>query len=268
MAVSAGTQGRTLFVYEANTGKLAMPTLQAKQMVAANLTCDGLLVTLADGDLEVRDVKKLSDPVWTRKYAFGGQNKMPRLLGVGCGIIAVSPDLRSGKVEVLPFAGPGEKVTTFTLDQTEDKPQMPVSASITAKGIFVVCSQGQQMYQPNLVTMCQGLNIQKYDLVKNAVVWNQTIVDDPQMPVFPAEMETGLGHIVVTPNHRQVAYTEFQSLVISGETGRIVDKIDLFGKNVKQDVLQRRLGIMATPAMTDGRLVVETTEGIKVYGGK
>jgi len=79
-------------------------------------------------------------------------------------------------------------------------------------------------------------------------------------------MVVGRNHLAVSARHSQPGQS-FCVHIIESQTGQDVQKIDVGGTGAGAKDQYRRQA-MGPPVMTNGRLVVETAEGVSVNGEK
>ncbi|MCK5558159.1 MAG: hypothetical protein KAJ01_07265, partial [Candidatus Hydrogenedentes bacterium] len=112
--------------------------------------------------------------------------------------------------------------------------------------------------------------VYKFDLHSGREVWREDI------DVNPAAIKHYLlGDIIVAQEHivfsarwdkpiPSVAY-----YIVEAESGKMVQKIEAIDKSQKRtEEMTKRLPLIGRVVMTNGRLCLETAEGITVYGGK
>ncbi len=238
---------------------------QANQWAECELTEDGLLLMMIDGELTVREAAKIDKPLWRCKYDL---TRQPTMLGVSSDMIAVSPGNTSGPVEVLSIAG-GRKVATLDIATVAGMPGVPFGAQFDGPNVYVLCGAGVSGRRKGVygrLSNSRGIGLQKFSLPDGKRQWSRSLEDNTGM-YYPGVLPLVIGkdHVVVTARHYQVGMPYF-AYVVNLHTGRIAQKIDLQGKGAgPKDENRRRQGI-GQPVMTNGRLCVETSEGVSVYG--
>ena len=74
-------------------------------------------------------------------------------------------------------------------------------------------------------------------------------------------------HIVVMARPLS-ANQPFKAYVLGAAGGNVLEEIDLVGEAEDREVLTIRWQLIGQPVVTNGRLLVETCEGVTVYGGR
>jgi hypothetical protein len=76
----------------------------------------------------------------------------------------------------------------------------------------------------------------------------------------------GRGHVVVTMKQSRYTHSS-DAFVLDAATGmEVMASVDLRGEGLDPSALSRRLTWLGPAVMTDGYLLVETCEGVRVYG--
>jgi outer membrane protein assembly factor BamB len=242
---------------------------EAKQSAQCELTPDGLLVLVVDGELTVRDTAQMDKPMWTARY---DMNRQPCILAVSGEMVVVSPDRTGGPLDVLSVPGGGRKVATLKLEDVGGMQLVPVDAQFDGESVYVACSSAQEVGQRKAfcgrLSNCRGVTVQKFEIAGEKRVWSQTIEGPTQYYPNFLPLTIGKEHVVVTARQYNVGMSHYV-YILDSKTGKEVQKIDLMSKQgADPQVEQRRRQVLCQPVMTTGRLAVENSEGVTVYGEK
>ncbi|MGB2824470.1 MAG: PQQ-binding-like beta-propeller repeat protein [Phycisphaerae bacterium] len=257
--------GKTVTCLGLARGGRVVGRWQASQWTECELSEDGLLVMMIDGELTVREAAKIDKPLWRCKYDPGRQ---PTMLGASSDMIAVSPSSASGPVEVMSMGG-GRKVATLDVAAVAGMPGVPFDARFVGRDVYVLCAAGLSGRRRSVygrLTNSRGIALQKFSLPDGKRQWSCELEKNPSV-YFPGVLPPVFGkeHAIVTARHYQTNMA-YHAHVVRLDTGQVVQKIDLQGKGAgPKDENRRRQGI-GQPVMTNGRLCVETSEGVKIYG--
>ena len=225
----------------------------------------GILLTMVGGTLSAWDSTNLSKPLWERKF---DQNQIPSILGISDKQVIITPSMRAGQVELINLSGDGSSVEKFQTSRISGAAGQPFDAGFDRDGIYILCSRmvhGQPGAQYGRVTAAQGLNVQRFDLTKKKIVWNQQLLDESYNYVATQPMTIGREHVALAANLQNQAAAAW---VIRGSDGDVARKIDL-GSIVGGDgMVQLRIRGLSVPGMTSGQLVVEDIKGVAIYSGQ
>jgi len=257
--------GKTVTCFSLARGGRIIGKWQGSQWSECQVTDDGLLVMMIDGELTAREAGRIDKPLWRRKYDVGRQ---PAILGVSGDMVAVSPKNTSGPVEVISITA-GRVVATLDVAAAGGMPGVPFYARFDAKSVYLLCGagvSGRRNAVYGRLSSSRGIHLQKFSMPDGKRLWNSALEDNAAM-YFPSVLPIVIGkdHVIVTARHYQANMVYYTHVVETG-TGRRVQKIDLQGKGAGlQEENRRRQGI-GQPVMTNGRLCVETSEGVIIYG--
>ena len=110
------------------------------------------------------------------------------------------------------------------------------------------------------------MSVQKFDPAGKPL-WTRNINTVPQSYYYCLPLVFGRKHLVVTA--RQTNYTMPSGVhVLTAAHGREVEQIDIRGAVGAPTTLMHRMRVLGPPVMTNGRLCVETGQGVTVYGGR
>jgi outer membrane protein assembly factor BamB len=256
----------TLAVYSLKTGKILQKYTATKQVVDAMVTPDGLLVTLVDDVVAVREGTQLDKPLWSRKYE-DATNQPRMLLAVNKDQVAVA--LQRNQIEVLNITGGGQVANTLRLDTS----LFPLDAQFGEKALYVVgngVNMGSQSRRVNVAApgmQMQNAVIVRFDVDGNGEpAWKRAIEPEPNTASWAAPLVVGQQQVIVTvKNQRPDLPGKF--VILDAKTGAVLDKnLTMLGRTAESKGDRTRANALGTPALLDGRLVVETLEGVTVYG--
>jgi len=274
---------RTLNVYSLSSGKV----LAKWESTNPNAGCDalitpgGMLVTLVGGDLAVRELANLDKPLWTRTYNPNSAGRagvaIPMLLGVSKDHVAVAPDRNGNTVEVMAVDG-GKLTDSFVTGNESAGPgavSVPNSATFRGKDIYVMCA-GNWMPQPRVsVQMYNGQGMQNPSLQKfqvggkGSAIWALKLESEPPFGSILLPPTIGDKQIAVTckQNINGNPDTPGYTYVVDSESGKVIEKLSVAGRNLPESKTDRtRLMSIGPPVITNGKLCVESLEGVSVYG--
>ncbi len=267
MVLTCNDNFKTITCFDLNTGRLLADPWKAEIFAQGFVTDSGLLVMMIDGELTVRDKSSLDKPMWSRKY---DGRKRPVILAVSNDKIAVSPEPGTGDVEVLAIAGDGSKPLAAVNADDGRKGVIPVDAQFAGDSLYVVGTAEPQMANGRkqlygFMSMAKGLVIQKFDIAQSRLAWSRMIEDErSESMVLP--LEIGRNHVAVTlkPGDSTLVNKVY---LLETDKGEPVEEIEL-ARALEQKKLDPMRMIIGPPVIMSGRLVVETAEGIRVYGNQ
>ena len=242
-------------------------TWTSKQWSQVEMTADGIMLMLLDGELTAREPARIEKPLWKVDYD-GGKN--PTIIGVSTEMLAVAPDMSGGAVDVLSIPGGGRKLASLAPANIEGMAGIAFGAAFDRGHIFVLCTaglNGRRGGQYGQITNTRGINLQKFDLSDGKRLWSRDVESAATCYPNVLPITVGRNHVVVLARHYQAGKSCYVH-VIESETGREVQKIDLQAAAVAVKDEPRRRQSMGPAVMTAGRLVVETAEGVSINGEK
>jgi outer membrane protein assembly factor BamB len=276
-------------------GDAAQP--QPGRQIQAQLTPDGMLVMLKDGELKVFDAKAIrkaalketdpakveaaNAPLWTQKYDTANNN-LPRLMDGVPGLIVVQPKTAAPDLEVRSV------LTNQVVANIHPEGGFAVTQVFPGAGndLILICSAaGPQaanngfIYnynpQPQFIQpmSTRGLNVQRWDLSgtgKN--LWSRTLIDDSSATYVLPAPAIGQNCLFVAARNQQQNMPQMADQPVAGylldmEKGQLRDQIELNEKKAGA-TKSARMGVIGAAEMTNGRLCVEAGEGIRVYAGQ
>jgi tetratricopeptide (TPR) repeat protein len=264
MVLFRHNSGRTVTCLHLARGGRVAEKWEATRWSQCEVTPDGLLVMMLDGELTVRELGKLDKPLWRRSY---DASTFPAILAVSSDRIAVSPSNAGGPVEVLSIPA-GGNVATLSPAALGGSPAIPFDARFEGEALYVLSApalSGQRKSIYGRLSSSRGLNLQKFHIPDEKRQWSLDLDGGKQMyyPSVPP-IVVGREHVVVLARHYE-ATLPYHAYVVDAQTGKSVQQIDLRGRAAVQDENRRRQGT-GPPVMTNGRLCVESSEGVTVYG--
>jgi len=280
VVLAANNSGKEIFCYSLKTGKL-LAKWSASRYAQAALSDRGFVVLMLDGTLSVREVAGLSKaPIWTRKYAQTRQvagralTDYPAILSVSQDRIVVSPSGYNGKLEVLSLTGAGQVMFTLETTSVSGQPGLPADAWFDNGDLYVACSMAASARRKQAYgrfSTARGLSVQKFTLAAGAAtgkaVWNCDVDIDPRNTGQVLPVTLAGAHVVAFAKHYQTNRA-VHAMVIEARTGKVLEKVDMVGKADDAAVRTKRQRMIGPPVVTNGRMCVETCEGITVYGGQ
>jgi outer membrane protein assembly factor BamB/tetratricopeptide (TPR) repeat protein len=278
LVMVSNTNSRHLMLYSASTGKI-LAHFSANTYTQGILSDEGFLVLMMDGELSVREATRPGGAaLWSRKYptreAKQGKPRavFPAVLGVAGDRIVVSPNHLTGEMDVLSMTEAGRRLAILSTGSSPQEPAFPVDAWMEGESVYVACTTagvGRRKGGFGRYSTARGLSLQRFDLAGGTSEprWRQVLESDPRsygqlLPVTIAGQ-----HLVVLVKHYQIQLP-FYACIIDAANGKTLRKIDLTGLGADPKARLLRQRIIAPPIVTNGRLCVETCDGIEVYEGQ
>ncbi|MCD4825044.1 MAG: PQQ-binding-like beta-propeller repeat protein [Phycisphaerae bacterium] len=267
LAVFLNNSKKTIIALSLKTGKL-LYTKTSKTTTWVSISPNGLLVTLADGVLRVARTSDPAKILWQKKYNAGTR---PRLLGVSQRYIAVRPD-HSGRIEVLPLSQLDKaKPIVLTYARPGKWKGLAFSATFDGENIYVwATSFGDIRMSSSGVSVrrTDGLFLTGFNLRSRKRLWSTTLaIGNNKRLVRTQPMVVGQKHLVITTLYETREGAGY-CYIIDKLSGKLAQKIDLLDTKKGRGLQRQRLKNIGGAVMTGGRLVLETEEGITVYGGE
>lgn len=268
MVLTCNDNYKTLTCFDLMTGRLLANPWKANVFAQGFVTDSGLLVMMIDGELSVRDKTSLDNPMWVRKYEVS-KRPGPVILTVSDDRIAVSPG-SDGGIEILAVVGDGKKPLAAMNAGEGRKGVIPVDAKFAGDSLYVVGTANSQLANNRKrlygwMSTVKGLVVQKFDIARSRLVWNR-ILEDDKNDVIILPLEIGRNHVAVTAKYANSNLASSVHL-LGIDNGEPVEKIELSRERVQKKNDPMRM-LFGPPVIMSGRLVVETVEGIKVYGNQ
>jgi len=280
VVLATNSNGREIGCYSLRTGKL-LARWSASRYAQATVTKRGFVVLMIDGTLSVRAVTHLdASPVWTRKYSGSRQvagrtvQDYAAVLRVGDERIIVSPGQATGKIEVLSLTAAGQVLARLETVPVGGQAGIPADAWFDNDHLFVACSMtsiGRRKQAYGLFSSARGLSIQKFRLdgAKGSTrpIWHSDLDTNPQSTGQVVPLTLAGPHVVAFVKHYQT-HRPIEAFVLDASSGKTLETINLVGKVGDAAARTKRQRMIGPPVVTNGRMCVETCEGITVYGGQ
>jgi len=159
-----------------------------------------------------------------------------------------------------------QTLATFEVASILGSQAVPVEVYFAGRYAYALCSTGR-FGNPRSVygrlTSVRGLSIEKYDLEAGKRLWSKVVEPPQQSTSYLLPLVLGQNHLVVsTKTYSSGRPAEVK--VLEAGTGKLVSRIDLLGRGGNTS----RLRVIGPPVMTNGRLCVEDSLGLTVYGGR
>lgn len=267
---------RSIMCFNLANGK-AVEKWDATRWAEASFSPSGLMVTMIDGELAIREVSRLSKPVWSKKYDNPDVHQ-PYVLAINRDHVAVLTSRSNGTIEILSLVGGGKVSYKFKAGDTNAGPAQPVQGFFDDKSFYTINMpvtpgapgfvQFTSRFDTSRQQVISGLNVQRFALSdRSEPMWNRNL-ETPPGGVMPMPLTIGKGHVGVMAKagHNNAAAVTF---ILDIENGQVVQKIDVGGKDTTAGFAVQpssHMALVGPPVMTKGHLVVETTEGVSVYG--
>ena len=280
VVLAVSSNGRHIACYSVRTGKL-LASWTAASCAQATVTDRGHIVLMIDGIVSVREIARLDkSPIWTRKYPKERQvagkpvTDYAAILRVSNDRIVVSPSQATGKIEVLSLTAAGQVIARLETNPVAGLPGLPADAWFDNGHLYVSCSMtsiGLRKQAYGLFSSARGLSVQKFRLgeAKGSIgpLWSRDLDIDPQSSGQVVPLTITDSHVVAFVKHYQTN-RPIEAFVLDATSGKTLEKINLAGKVAGASARTKRQGLIGPPVVTNGRMCVETCEGITVYGGQ
>ena len=257
--------GRTVTALSLSRQGRVVASWSGKQASDVAITEDGILLMMIDGELTAREAESVDRPIWKVSY---DANRNPGIVGATGDMLAVARDSSGGPVDVLSIPGGGRKLVSLVTGLIEGSPGIAIEAAFDRGQLYMLCAAGLNMPrrgQYGQMTHARGLSLQKFNLADGKRLWSRDIENTAMSYPNVLPMVVGRDHVAVSARHGQPGQNCYVH-VIESQTGQDVQKIDLGAGAGAKDQYRRQS--MGPPVMTNGRLVVETGEGVSVNGEK
>jgi hypothetical protein len=274
LALYQHTSDRRLTCIDLGTGRLAFRQMGHSGSVHARMTDAGLLVTLRNGTLSVREARrddngrpKFTKPLWARQM---GSEEGPAILDVDEGRAVVAPDAGS-KLTVHSLSGDGKPLAAVDVRGFPRSDGLPVHARLAGDGLYVVCSvseAGPRGRTLGRYSVSRGLSLQKIDLPSGRAAWTHVLDSDPRSYYRCMPLVLTKDHVILAACQGAQKHSSMVR-VFERSTGRPEgEPIYLSENDEAEEQTIRRLHAVGAPALVGGRLCLETAEGFVVLGGE
>ena len=258
---------RRLTAFETRTGR-SLGTRTGQSAATGYSPERDALVRMVDGVLAVLSRTHIDAPRLTRKY---NPALYPAILDVGPNYVIVSPSQKAGGVEFIRFSEGAEPVAVFTMQGDAGRAAIPVDAVTDGEAVYVACGQrvgGRRKQTYGRLSQVREMTIQKQQIGSTKAAWVRKIdgiAGGGYLQVLP--MTLGREHLVVVTRKTSREAVHY-ACVLDTQTGKIVCKIELDAVGGNSAEQEQRMRVLGPAVMMNGRLVLETAEGLVVYGSK
>lgn len=293
MVMARFNGGKGLVCWSLHQGGKIVAVITGKESANGMFTPQGLLVTLVDDELSVREPGNLQRAVWVLKYAAStpGGAAVPALGAALSDRVVVAPDLfrKPNQLDVVSLVS-GAVIQTLLLGNIDDTPARPmlrdcrspkfrdvhtIMCDVQGQNLYVTCTRNPQSGVPvnnfNGQAVTPGISIQKFDLKKGKREWQSDIDTEGATSYFAPALVVGQTHVMFCPGaalKQDAESSDPKVYVIESAGGKLTDTLDP-SKSKAVQAGQNRLGLrLMTPAvMTNGKILMESIDGVTVYGG-
>jgi len=269
---------RQASVYDLTAGgRLVGSVRMESKLGQVGLTRDGLLVVNDGGSIRmIEPMLGLDQPIWTVHLARSGQAAFLDLTGTH---MVVSPGVNSRLVELRSLAHNGGIVRTFELRAVGGQVVYPVSAELMGQRLYVVAGRrpgvGPRLSIPGqVVAYIRNPCLQAFDVRTGRLLWVADLtlgaLGGLQPYVYVMPLEVCRSHVTVLVK-AQSYMRDSKVFILDAVTGKVVQTVVVSrtglvrGRRAAQQRYFRHMWL-SSPAICDGRVVVETHKGIWVYG--
>lgn len=227
--------------------------------IAEALPGDGRWAVAVNGSLALYNVEESNKPV-LQTMLHAHRDEDATLLGWGADFLAART---TGETVLLySLRNPARSPVTLRLSLEGTRMITPFRATFDARRVYVLSSlgsAGRNLGQPMRPYAVQGLAAAAFDPVTGKQLWSRELAPAKDVAALQSVTETRRHLVVVL---WRVDDTGGVCLLIDKATGEVVQRLTLPGKSKESvPLFHRRRAIV-----TDGRLIVETGEGITVFG--
>ena len=302
MALARCNGGKAMVCWDLKSGKILAvikgkdsPNGSGGSSANGMFTPQGLLVTLVDDELSVREPGNPERAVWVRKYP--GQFTA---LGAALNdrvVVWRSDDgtpnkvNKSNQLDVISLVS-GAPIQTLYLGNIGSFAAAPicrdcqspkfrdvhtVMCDVLGQNLYVTCTRNMQPgstmnINPFNGQATPGISIQKFNLKTGKREWQSDVDAEGTTNYFLPTLVVGQTHVMFCPGASikpDAESSDSKVYVIGAADGKLVNTLDPARSKSDQPGQLVRLGFrMLTPAvMTNGRVLMENTDGVTVYGG-
>ncbi len=281
-------RGRGLSVIDLKNGKL-LDTLMGRESARAFITSTGLLVTMVDGELAIRNRESFDtkEPILTIAYQADLQ---PAIIGVSNQYVAVVPSKTGQTVELVSLHGSSVLRHIELKLETERKLKSPPQLAVfDGPSVYITFASSASGVGPLLSlspSMLRDPLLAKFDTSTGRELWQRELVTEKRdlrrafLVVPPA-----FGRSNLALQMRGIG-AGLRCDILNQEAGEIVQDVSLTRASTPDRSRAARRKMVAEageqwsvpgtspknsrqiniPVITSGRLMVETERGITVYG--
>lgn len=237
-------------------------TFQAGQSATGCFTQSGMALICTDNTLTALDPAQVAKPLWTRTLE---NNSNPAVLAVGADTAVIWANSR---VEVYSVSGGKDPLVSLPLPTASNGQQLfPVQAAVDRNGVFLTCSLRQgNLRRPDIFQPLYGAYLVRVDLEKKKYAWVTELAPPSDLIVLPPTVaQSHVAVAVATSTNEGIVY------VVDAATGKVATKIPTSRRAESDDAPRIQNGRPMTtsfgaPVITNGRLAIETSEGVVIYG--
>lgn len=270
LAVAHGMRIMQLSVFDLNRDAL-LGTIDLSRSAQVHLTADGLLLVCDGGSLRmIEPVLGINRDIWSVGLV---KSSYPAIVGATHAQVMVSPSSRSGLIELRSLADGGRIVRTFQTRAIRGAAAAPCWARIAGGRLYVITSQargGAAQVLDGRLRYTPVPSLQAFDLASGELLWATELSVGGQVNVFLMLPEICRGHVGV--GVKQHATQPSTVMIIDGRSGRIVQKVELPAVVQAGGAAVARLHArhlwLGGPAISNGRMTLETHDALRVYGKK
>jgi len=248
----------------------------AKNYIQGRITPEGLIVLMKDGELSVRELGKAEVVLWKQQY---GASDIPAILDISSRKIAVSHGIRNSQIDVLSLLGASGKeriLNKLMLTPMGQISMAAMAASFRGEELYVTCGSARRTHVNNTgisrlhahTIYSYGVWLQKFALSgeSRTPAWSVAIDPRENYAYIIMPVTVGQKHVVVTAKST-LTHVPMYSYILDAVKGTVVQKITL-RQNPADRAGRNRQYVLGPAVMTNGRLCVETYNGLAIFGGQ
>jgi hypothetical protein len=262
-------QERTVDVFDAQSGNAILHE-ESKLQAGAMFTPDGKLVLVVDNEITLRNPvrEKILEPLAGR--ILGNADGAAVLMDVGqhYAVVAPSRDVPELVALPLPDLANGQPVSLVP-PAAGDKTVHPVGALVDDHAIYVFSSLVRRTPLASVknAQTTYGLHVARFDLPTGKPGWNRLVVSDIRVhgrfawPINAADHLLA-GVIGANAQHPGAWFV----LDKAGQSDPV--ELGLSGSNPRNQQANKRQREIGVAVVASDRVMVETGDGLVIYGGK
>ncbi len=238
----------------------------------AHLTADGLVIANDGASLRlVEPVLGMQQDIW--KVALAGASQ-PAILGATDTHAILSPSYQSGLIELRSLADYGRIQRSFSTRRIGGDTAVPIWARVVDKQLYVVAGTATGTNRSAIfsgrLSYARSPSLQVFDTTTGKLQWSANLsMQGPNLNLYVMPVEVCRTH--VTTLVKQSYNIPSYGLVLDRRTGRLVQKIEIPGVQPQRGVRamhHMRHYWIGSPALAQGRMLLETHKAFQVYGTK
>ncbi len=246
--------------FDMSTGKL-LGSIALSRTGQAHLTPEGLILICDGKSLRlIEPILGMDRSVWSIDMQPGHA-----IIGATDTHVIVSPVAGSNVVELRSLTDNGRIVRTF-----QCKSSTPNGAVIVGNRLYVITdTQTHSRHLPVTGRISAGIasTLNAFELTSAKMLWSMDLRANPARPTrtFIMPLQIGRNHLC-TLLKEQGYRSSPVAMIIETTKGKLVQKLTLPDANsINRAQRYSRSALQSSPAITPGRLVVETHNGLEVY---